>query len=62
MIYASSKEIFDKYTKELLEYSEGKPSLIQLVNEMIKTKDSYVACVIDHTAGSCSQIGSTRLE
>ena len=45
---SSSKEIFDKYTKELLKYSEGKPSLIQSVHEMIKTKDFYVAYAIDH--------------
>ena len=62
MMNSSSKEIFDKYTKELLKYSEGKPSLIQLVNEMMKTKDSYVAYGIDHTPGSCCQRGSTRLE
>ena len=59
---ASSKEIFDKYTKDLLKYSEGKLSLIQLVNEMIKTKDFYVIYFIDHTPGSCCQRGSTRLE
>ena len=29
MMNASSKEVFDKYTKELLKYSEEKPSLIQ---------------------------------
>ena len=27
---------------------------------MIKTKDSYVAYVIDHTSGSCCQRGSTH--
>ena len=62
MMNASSKEIFDKYTKEQLKYSDGKPSLIQLVNEMRKTKDFYVAYVIDHTSGSCCQRSSTRLE
>ena len=59
---AISKKIFDKYTKELLKYLDGKPSLIQLVNEMIKRKDSYVSYVIDHTLGSCCQKGSTHLE
>ena len=59
---SSNKEIFDKYMKELPKYSEGKLSLIQLVNKMKKTKDSYVAYVIDHTPGSCCQRGSTRLE
>ena len=62
MINSSSKEIFEKYTKEVLKYSEGKPSLIQLVNERIKTKDTYVAYVINHTPLSCCQRGSTRLK
>ena len=57
-----SEEIFDKLKKELLKYSERKPSLIQLVNEMIKTKDSYIAYIIDHTPESCCQRGSTRWE
>ena len=38
MMNSSSKERFDKYTKELLKFSEGEPSLVQLVNEMKKTK------------------------
>ena len=59
---SSSKEIFDKHTKELLKYSEGKPSQFQLVNEMKKTKDSYVAYVVDYTLGLSSQRGSTRSE
>ena len=29
---------------------------------MIKTQDSYVAYVIDHTPGSCCQRGFTRSE
>ena len=62
MMNASSKEVFDKFIKDILKYSEGKPSLIQLVNEMIKTKDSYTAYVIDHTPGSCCQRGFIRLE
>ena len=57
MINASCKEAFDEYTKELVKCSEGKPSLIKLVNEMIKTKDSYVAYIIDHTPESCCQRG-----
>ena len=40
MINARSEKVFDKYTKKVLKYSEGKPSLIQLVNESIKPKDS----------------------
>ena len=62
MMNSSSREIFDKYTKELLKNSEGKPSLIQLLNEMMKTKGSYAAYDIDHKPGSCCQRGSTRSE
>ena len=62
MMNASSKVAFDKYTKDLLQYSEGKLSIIQLVNEIVKTKDSYVAYVIDHTLGSFWQRGSTHFE
>ena len=62
MMNTSSQEIFDKYMTELLKYSEGKTSLFQLVNEMIETKDSFVAYTIDHTPGSCCQRGSTRLQ
>ena len=51
--------MFHTYTKELLKFSKEKLSLIQLVNEMIKTQDSYVSYVIDHTPGSCRQRGST---
>ena len=29
---------------------------------MIKTKNSYIAYVIDHTPGSCCQRGSTHYE
>ena len=62
MMNASRKEVFDKYTKELLKYSEGKPLLIQLVHEMIKTKDCYVVYFIDHTPVSCCQRGAKRSE
>ena len=62
MMNASSKEVFDKYTKELLKYSEGKLSLIKLVNEVTTTKDSYLVYVIDNTPGSCCRRGSTRSE
>ena len=53
MMNANSKDIFYKYNKELLKYSKGNSSVIQLGNEMIITKDSYVSCVTDHTTGSC---------
>ena len=33
MMNSNSKEIFNNYTKELLKYSERKPSLIQLASE-----------------------------
>ena len=46
----------------MLKYSEGKFSLMQLGNDMIKTKDSYVAYAIDHTPDSCCQRGSTKSE
>ena len=53
MMNASSKYVWDKHTKELLKYSEGKPSLLKLVNKMIRTMYSYIAYIIDHTPGSC---------
>ena len=62
MNITSGKDIFNKYSKELLKYSEGKYWLIQLVNVIIKTKDSYVAHMIDHTPWSCCQRGSIHSE
>ena len=38
MMNARTKEIFDEYTKEVLKYSEGKLSPIQLVYEMKKPR------------------------
>ena len=41
---------------------KGKSKLIQLVNDMIKNKESYVRYIIDHTHSSCCQRGSTCSE
>ena len=41
---------------------KGKPKLIQLVNDMIKHKESYVGYIIGHTPGSCCQRGLTCSE
>ena len=57
---ASSEDKFNQYTKYLLQIGQGKHSLFQLVNDMIKNKESYVGYVIDHTTGSCCQSGSSR--
>ena len=53
---ASSEDRFNQYTKDLLMSGQGKPSLIQIVNDMIKTKESYVKYVIDHTPDLCVKV------
>ena len=59
---ASSEDKFNQYTKDLLRTGQGKASLIQLVNDITKNKESYVGYVIDHTPASCCQRGSVGSE
>ena len=61
-MYASSEDKFNQYTKDLLRIGQGKASLIQLVNDMNKNKESYARYVIDHTPGPCCQRGSNCSE
>ena len=58
----SSEDQFNQYTKDVLRIGQDKPSLIQLVNNIIRNKESYVGYAIDHTPGSCCQRGSTCSE
>ena len=45
----SLEDNFNQCKKDLLRTGQAKPSMIQLVNDMMKNKEYYVGYVIDHT-------------
>ena len=61
IIKSTSQNEFSQYVKDPM-VGQGKLSLIQLFNDLVKTEHKYVGYILDHTPVFCCQRESTCSE